>query len=264
MMMNTLAVNVFSHPPTETCAGIMNRYIRGKVRGTLWIVYGGDSMPLNKAKGNMYNFVTHTWNPVRGKCPYNCLYCYVGRWGQTQKPLHLDQKELNANLGKNNSIFVCSGCDLFAPEVPWEWIAKISQKAREYPQNFWLWHTKNPTRALEIPFFQYPPRSVLCATVESDIYRHDISNAPPPVDRLRVLEKWQGQKMITIEPVMDFTPSVFSEMILSCRPEQVNIGADSGNHRLPEPPKEKLLELIQELKKFTTIVEKKNLRRLVA
>jgi hypothetical protein len=40
--------------------------------------------------------------------------------------------------------------------------------------------------------------------------------------------------------------------------------ADSGNNHLPEPPKEKVIELISELQKFTTIYQKKNLRRLVA
>jgi DNA repair photolyase len=225
-------------------------------------VKGELKMPLNKSKGNMYSFITHTWNPVRGKCPYNCSYCYVGRWGQKQKPLHLDEKELEADLGKNNFIFVCSGCDLFAPDVPWDWIAPIFQKVREYPQNAWLWHTKNPVRALEIPFFQYPSRSTLCATAESDIYRPDISAAPPPLDRLKALEKWRGQKMITIEPVMDFTPSIFSTMILSCTPEQVNIGADSGHNGLPEPTSEKIGELVHLLRPHTRVHLKKNLSRI--
>jgi DNA repair photolyase len=34
-------------------------------------------MPLNPSKGNMYPFVTHTWNPIRGKCPHDCSYCYM-------------------------------------------------------------------------------------------------------------------------------------------------------------------------------------------
>jgi len=32
---------------------------------------------------------------------------------------------------------------------------------------------------------------------------------------------------------------------------------------LPEPPKEKILELISELKKFTVVKEKSNLKRLL-
>ena len=32
-------------------------------------------MPLKKSVGNMYDFVTHTWSPVRGKCKHDCSYC---------------------------------------------------------------------------------------------------------------------------------------------------------------------------------------------
>ena len=44
---------------------------------------------------------------------------------------------------------------------------------------------------------------------------------------------------------------------------KVNIGADSKYKNLPEPSKEKLLALIEELKKFTVIDQKKNLTRLL-
>jgi len=53
------------------------------------------------------------------------------------------------------------------------------------------------------------------------------------------------------------------EMIKTCGAIQVNVGADSGNHHLPEPPKEKILELISELKNFTKVHLKKNLKRLI-
>ena len=33
---------------------------------------------LNKQKGNMYSFVTHTWNPIKGKCSHDCSYCLDG------------------------------------------------------------------------------------------------------------------------------------------------------------------------------------------
>ena len=52
-------------------------------------------------------------------------------------------------------------------------------------------------------------------------------------------------------------------MIETIQPEWVNIGADSGYNNLPEPPKEKILQLIDELKKFTKVKNKENLSRLV-
>ena len=30
---------------------------------------------LNRQKGNMYPWITHTWNPIKGKCPHDCTYC---------------------------------------------------------------------------------------------------------------------------------------------------------------------------------------------
>jgi hypothetical protein len=67
------------------------------------------------------------------------------------------------------------------------------------------------------------------------------------------------ETMITIEPIMDFDLTKMLRIIHMAEPSQVNIGADSGNNHLPEPPKEKVIELISELQKFTTVYQKKNL-----
>ena len=53
------------------------------------------------------------------------------------------------------------------------------------------------------------------------------------------------------------------EMLKQCDPIQINIGADTGKNNLPEPSKEKVLQLIEEVQKFTTIHNKKNLKRLL-
>jgi hypothetical protein len=45
--------------------------------------------------------------------------------------------------------------------------------------------------------------------------------------------------------------------------KQVNIGADSSGKKLPEPSKEKLLQLIEEIQKYTVIHSKRNLSRLL-
>jgi DNA repair photolyase len=221
-------------------------------------------MSLKKSTGNMYKWITHTWNPVRGKCPYNCAYCYVDRWGRPKTPIHLDERELKTNLGEGNFIFVCSGCDLFNLDVPWEWIAKVFDAARR-GGNAYLWHTKNPARAVEIPLWQYPSKSTLCVTIESNVYRPCISAAPPPSERAESLMKWKGEKMITVEPVMDFDLAGFTDLILSCKPGQVNIGADSGKNGLPEPPAWKIGALVKALEdNGITVHLKKNLNRLAA
>jgi protein gp37 len=223
-------------------------------------------MPLNKSSGNMYDFISHTWNPVKGECPYHCSYCYVGRmikrYGVEQKPLHLDKAELKTNLGTGNFIFVCSGCDLFHPDVPDDWIYAVLETALIYSDNRYLWHTKNPDRLL---YFSdvIPVKDYMCATIESNISWPGISNAPPPSDRIDSFRKLNPKKMITIEPIMDFDVLPFSEMILSCEPNQVNIGADSGHNKLKEPSAEKLALLIDLLVTRTKVYLKSNLRRLL-
>jgi hypothetical protein len=67
---------------------------------------------------------------------------------------------------------------------------------------------------------------------------------------------------VTIEPILEFNLEHMVTMIRRCNPKQVNIGSDSGNNNLPEPTKEKVLQLVAELEKFTVIHNKKNLSRL--
>jgi hypothetical protein len=71
--------------------------------------------------------------------------------------------------------------------------------------------------------------------------------------------------MITAEPVLDFDGGAdgFARLILTGKPEQVNIGADSGRNRLPEPSREKVEELAELLAPHTRIHLKKNLRRIL-
>ena len=213
----------------------------------------------------MYSFVDYTWNPVKGKCDYDCSYCYMKKWGNKQKPLYLDEKVLKKGHEPYNTIFVCSGCDLFHPGIPGEWIDKINEAifAADKTNGFIL-HTKNPKRIYE-ENREWPTRTVICVTVESNIPWPEISKAPQPFERIEYLRKISQPMipMITIEPVMDFDVMTFSEMILSCKPYQVNIGADSGRNNLPEPTREKVEKLINLLSPETQIHLKENLRRIL-
>lgn len=221
-------------------------------------------MPLNKSAGNMYEFVTHTWNPVRGNCSYGCRYCYVKRWGEP-KPLHLDEKELRTDLGQDNYIFVCSGCDLFNPEVPQDWIDQVIAHAHEYHEgNRYLWHTKNPGHARDFQNQFIVGRDMLCVTIESNREYPAITGAPPAWVRFDDLRHWKKPLMITIEPVMDFDITDFAMKLVQANPVQINIGADSGRNNLPEPSAEKLKLLIDHLATHTRVHVKKNLKRILA
>lgn len=217
-------------------------------------------MSLNKSKGNMYSFINYTWNTVKGECYHNCSYCYMKRWGKL-KPVHFDEKELKTDLGSGNFIFVVSGGDLFAEDIPAEWITKTLAHCHRF-DNKYLFQTKNPKRMLNFRF----PNAALCTTIESDIFYPEImGNSPKPQERAKYMEMLSGcgfMTFVTIEPILDFNLVELVKLIKQCRPEQVNIGSDSGRHNLPEPPKEKVLQLIDELAKFTIVHDKANLKRL--
>lgn len=222
-------------------------------------------MPLNKSTGNMYSFITHTWNTIKGECPHGCSYCYMKRWGK-QPPLHFDEKELKTDLGKGNFIFVGSSCDMFAENIPFDYVHKTLEHCKKYTENEYLLQTKN-TDKLAIFVQMLNEYFSLCTTLETNrIYKEIMNNSPSIIDRVLSFARIPAErKYITVEPIMDFDLPEFIEMIQHCKPVQVSIGADSSHKRnkLPEPPKEKILALIEELEKFTSVVQKKNLRRLL-
>jgi DNA repair photolyase len=222
------------------------------------------TMALNEAKGNMYEFVTHTWNTVKGQCPHGCTYCYMKRWGP-QKPVRFDPKELNTDLGHNNFIFVGSSCDMFARDIPSDWI-RATLKHCEAFDNRYLFQTKYPQRVrnfLDSPIFDY--NSVLCTTIETNRWYGEImKESPQPIERGRAMNNLSQviPTYVTIEPIMDFDLPQLSGLIRMCRPQQVNIGADTGNNHLPEPPRAKVHALISELSQFTRVEIKSNLKRI--
>ena len=221
-------------------------------------------MPLNKSTGNMYDFVTHTFNTVKGSCPHDCSYCYMKainrRFNKPQCAPYFDEKEMRTNLGGGNFIFVGSSNDLFAAGIQYEWITKTLDHCNKY-DNKYLFQTKNPDR-LDL-LEHYTMEYVVATTLETDrYYKQFMGNAPSPYMRYMALKSLKNV-MITIEPIMDFDLGFFYAMIRDIKPFQVNIGADTGRNNLPEPSKEKVLQLIEGLEQFTTVKQKSNLKRIL-
>lgn len=218
-------------------------------------------MSLKKSSGNMYEFVSHTWSPIRGKCSHDCSYCYMKRWGE-QPPLHIDEKDLETDLGEGNFIFVGHTIDLFAEDVPDIWIRQVLNRTRRY-NNKYLFQSKNPERFLGY-YVAYPQDVLFGTTIETnrDIVK---SKAPSVPQRARALNElsFRGYStMVTIEPIFDFDLDELVDLIILANPEWVNIGADSKGHGLPEPPKSKVEGLIEMLQKYTSVKLKGNLRRI--
>ena len=82
-------------------------------------------MGLNLSKGDMYKFVNYTWNPIKGKCLHDCSYCYMKQINPNANPPRLAEYELNTDLGCGRSIFIGSSTDMFAEDIPSEWIARV-------------------------------------------------------------------------------------------------------------------------------------------
>lgn len=226
-------------------------------------------MALNKSRGNMYGWVTHTHSHLRGRCPHGCSYCYVQaherRWhsGAFAGPLRLEEKELRVNYGAGRTIFVEHQNDLFAEAVPSEWINAILDHCAAYPRNSYVLQTKNPGRIIRRQP-QLPPPYMLGVTVETNRYCPEImGQSPPPQERLTVCRK-MCVDFITIEPIMAFDLKAFVSLIRDCNPRWVNIGADSKGHHLPEPTAAEVAALVARLDALGIEVrEKRNLGRLM-
>ncbi len=217
---------------------------------------------LNPSKGNMYSFVTHTWNVIKGKCPHDCSYCYMKRFKQND--IRFDRKEFKTDLGKGNFIFVGSSCDMFAEAISNDWITEVLDFCADKP-NRYLFQTKNPKR-MYLEFIEHMPfDAVLGTTIETNRIYRQMGKTPHPVERAEHISHMSDgwDTMVTIEPVMDFDLLELSGLIRDCNPKWVNIGADSQGHNLPEPNGKKINQLITELKKFTEVKLKDNLKRLI-
>lgn len=215
----------------------------------------------------MYDWISDTWNPLAGECPHKCVYCSTKSipWKAVREKysgaLRLDEKAMKKNLGKGKTWFVCSQNDLFAKSVPAETINTVLNHCIKYPDNTYIFQTKNPARYLD--FFFLFPDFILGSTIESN-RDYGTSKAPASRHRMESMIELKGRKFVTIEPINDFDLDIFSIWIKYINPEFVNIGADSKKHNLPEPPAEKIIQLIEELKECGIEVrQKSNLERLV-
>jgi DNA repair photolyase len=220
-------------------------------------------MPLNRQSGNMYPFVTHTWNPLRG-CAHDCTYCYVRtlakRYGYSREPRFV-ATELETRLGTGNFIFVCSTADLFGNWVPSEQISAVLEHCRRF-DNTYLFQSKDPARMSGF-VGEFPKKTILGTTIETNRDTSMVSTAPATEERARALAKIPGEKMVSIEPVLDLDVEVMVKWIRDIAPRFVSIGADSKGHGLEEPSREKVLSLIASLRELTEVRVKPNLRRIV-
>lgn len=219
---------------------------------------------LNESTGNMYAFITHTINFVKGICPHGCSYCFMKNKKFKLKDVRLDSKEMKTDLGSHNFIFVGSSCDMWADEIPGHWILQIIQKCIRY-ENKYLFQSKNPYRFCEFYMYGLEGKNVIFGTtIESN---RDYEKLPPEMqNRIDGISRVaaEGHRItVTIEPIMDFDMDEFVEIMDRLTPEWISIGADSKGNDLVEPGPDKINELIRRLRDVSYVVVKDNLRRLM-
>jgi len=245
-------------------------------------------MKLIPAKQNMYPWCDFTANPLQGRCPHDCRYCYMKDIKKFAKavrhkyrgPQRVSEKSLSYRTGRHKIrrredlpfvpddklvIFVCSGNDLGT--APREAKEKILEGCWEEPDYFYLLQSKYPAGLKEVEEY-FPPNTILGTTVETNRANlcAEASNAPSPQERIEMLNEFNGNywKMISGEPKMMCDPNKYASLIKKAEPDFFSLGADrGGRHNLDEPSKETLLDLVPRVDKFTRVFLKENLDRLV-
>lgn len=216
----------------------------------------------------MFSFITKTWNPIGGKCPHGCVYCWAidlaKRYDMSKYagPHRLYAKELKRNFKETDFVFVQDMSDLFAKTVPNGMIQEVLDRIKEFPKTKFLLLTKNPIR---YHAFRIPKNCVCGATIETDFppesYGRQISKAPSVRDRIYWMIQLRHNKMVAIEPILDFSPQSFFTDIKLIEPDFVAIGFDNYNNALPEPESlEKVQEFINDLENAGIKVYKKTIR----
>lgn len=224
-------------------------------------------MALKKSDGNMYPWVTHMHAELGGACSHECSYCYVnnpfsGRAPRYCGEVRLIESETKTQFGAGKVIFKEHMNDLFAVGVSSELIMKVLDHCSQWPDNTYVFQTKNPARFF--PRNCFPEKSIFGTTIETnrDISA-EISKAPQPSERVAAMILLPYDKFITIEPVMDFDVDILAGWIAKIHPKFLNLGADSKNHNLPEPTVDKIFALVDKLKEYgIELREKHNLSRL--
>ena len=98
---------------------------------------------------NPIGWTDYTWNPVKGKCPVACPYCYARRIYDRfhyNPTIRMDEKELQApfKLKEPSRIFVGSTIELFGNWVSDKWRYDILQVVKANPQHTFQFLTRFP------------------------------------------------------------------------------------------------------------------------
>jgi DNA repair photolyase len=186
------------------------------------------------------------------------------------RPPVLVEGEFSRNLNEAKVLFVGSSIDMFAKDIPDEWITKILDHCASFNEDkpegghiVFLLQSKDPARILQFAHHPIMDHAIVATTLETNRYDSNImGNSPKITDRALAMEQMADMgiyTMVTAEPLMDFDLDEFVDIIRRCNPRRVNIGKNSAkDYRVPEPNPKKVQDLVTSLRAFTRVEIKKN------
>ena len=135
---------------------------------------------------------------------------------------NIAEHEIEKRFRKQH-ISVCDMGDLFGAWILKDWILKVLKAVRNSPSSYFFFLTKNPKRYFEF-LKVFPKNLVLRAIIETNI-DYKVSSAPSVIKRY---ECFVGipyhNKMVSIEPIMEFNLDVFVGWFKELFPLLVHMG----------------------------------------
>ena len=103
-------------------------------------------------------------------------------------PIRFDPKELEVNLGEGNFIFVGSGTDAWAFDIPSDWITRFLDYCNLFNNNY-LFQSKD-LHVFGVHGSSGNTESDFCTTIETNrFYPEIMRNSPEIEERVRAMEK---------------------------------------------------------------------------
>jgi len=183
------------------------------------------------------------------------------KWAKYLGEYRFIEKELFVRYKLDDFTFVCDMIDI--GRVPLSILVQLFNWLKDQKGKI-LTVTKNPKIYADIfnLGIKFSKNIYLGTTIESDSDYPAISKAPSQNNRLywmtllSQLNVLRNRLFISIEPVLDFNPTIFETSIYRIKPWAVAIGYDNYNHGLPEPELSKVKNLISEMEEYTTVYTK--------
>lgn len=132
--------------------------------------------------------------------------------------LHTYRLDWPGKVKTGENVFVCSMADMFGYWVPEEWILKVFEACRKYPQHNYLFLTKAPGRYGELLERDLLP-------TEKNFWYGSTATGPA----MPVFDSERVNTFVSIEPILE--PFSRDGEASYPRADWVIIGAESGNRR---------------------------------